>query len=163
MKSRGFSTSAARGIRDKQIADYLREDLSDQIEQDEFWESLGYGWTSDFALDVLQMTNTQTNTFLARIAQLTLGNVIALWATFGHEECRHGPFDIFGALWDRLNQGQALAILAISGLEIGAIFNLAQFCEDVLTQKPYPSNPESVENRAHKKMIIMIERVKEHL
>ena len=62
-----------------------------------------------------------------------------------------------------MNQGQALAILAISGLEIGAIFDLAQFCEEVLIQKPYPNNSESEENRAHKKMIILIERVKEHL
>ena len=79
LKLRGFSTGAARGIRSKIIVDYLREDLFNEMQQDVLWDSLGYGWTSDFALDVLNMTDTQTNTYMARIAQLTLGNVIALW------------------------------------------------------------------------------------
>ena len=52
---------------------------------------------------------------------------------------------------------------SISGLEIGAIFDLAQFFEDVLVQKPYPNNSESEVNRAHKKMFILIERVIDHL
>ena len=59
-----------------------------------------------------------------------------------------------------MNQGQALAILAISGLEIGAIFDLAQFCEDVLVQNPHPNNSEVEVNR---KVFILIERVKDHL
>ena len=137
MKARGFSTSAARGLRDKLVTDNIREDLSDQIRPDELWDSLGYGWTSDLAREVLEMSGTEINTFLARIATLTFGNVIALFATFGQEECSHGPFHIFGTLWDRLDQGQALAILAISGVQqVRAIFNLAQFCEDVLNRKP---------------------------
>ena len=41
LKARGFSTSAARGLRDKLVADYIQENLSNQIEQDELWESLG--------------------------------------------------------------------------------------------------------------------------
>ena len=86
--------------------------MFNQMQQDELWDLLGYDWTSDFALDVLNMTDTQTNTYMARTAQLTLGNVIALWATFGNEECQHGPFHRFGALWNKLNQGQALALLA---------------------------------------------------
>ena len=103
------------------------------------WDLLGYGWTSDFARNVLNLPETMVGTFRARISRLTLGNVIALFATFGQEECSHGPFHIFGTLWDRLNQGQALAILAVSGAQqVRAIFNLAQFCEDVLNEQPYP-------------------------
>ena len=98
MKLRGLSTGAARGMRKKLIVDYLREDLFNEMQQEELWDSLGYGWTSDFALDVLNMTRTQTNTYMARLGQLTLGNVIALWATFGHDECQLGPFHIFGSL-----------------------------------------------------------------
>ena len=69
LKLRGFSTSAAHGIRNKPIVDYLREDLFNQMQQDELRDSLGYGWTGDFALDVLDMTDTQTNMYMARIAQ----------------------------------------------------------------------------------------------
>ena len=56
-----------------------------------------------------------------------------------------------------------IAILAISGLEIAAIFDLAQFCQHVLLQKPYPNNSEGEANRAHEKMYILIERAKDQL
>ena len=73
-----LSTSVARGIRNKLIVDYLREDLFSEMQQDELWDSLGYGWTSDSSLDVLNLTRTQTNTYMAKLGQLTLDNVIAL-------------------------------------------------------------------------------------
>ena len=63
---------------------------------------------------------------------------------------------MFGKLWNRLNQGQALGILATSGTEIAAIF-------DVFARKPYLSNSEGEEFRAHKKMYVQIERVKDLL
>ena len=53
--------------------------------------------------------------------------------------------------------------MAISGTEIAAIFDLALFCEHVLAKKPYLSNPEDEDCRAHKKMYVLIERVKDHL
>ena len=118
LKGMGFGTSATRGLRDKLVVDYIREDLSDQIRPDDLWDSLGYGWTSDFARNVLNLPETIVGTFRARISGLTLGNVIALFAIFGLEECSHGPFHIFGTLWAKLNQGQALAILAVSGLSL---------------------------------------------
>ena len=109
------------------------------------------------------MSATQTDVYMAKLGHLILGNIIALWATFGHEKCQHGPFHIFGTLRNRLNQGQALGILTISGVEIAAIFDLAHFCEHVLVKKPYPNNSEGEACRAHKKMYILIERVKDNL
>ena len=82
------------------ILDFLREDLSRAISPDVLWDPLGYGWTSDFAIEVLRISEAQTNVYMAILGQLTFGNIIALWATFGQEECQHGPFHIFGTLWN---------------------------------------------------------------
>ena len=43
------------------------------------------------------------------------------------------------------------------------MFHLAQFCEDVLNNEPVPGRIPNVKDRAHEKMILLIERVKEHL
>ena len=107
-----------------------------------YYGIIGYGWTSDFALEVLRMSEAQTNAYMAKLGQLTLGKIIALWATFGHEECQHGPFHIFGTLLNRLNEGQALGILTVSGIEIGAILGLALVCEHVLAKRPYLGDSE---------------------
>ena len=77
------------------------------------------------------------------------------------------PVWSFSHIWDTTEQIESetdtLGILAISGVELAAIFDLAQFCEHVLVKKPYPSNSEGEECRAHKKMYVLIARVKDHL
>ena len=98
LKLEGSTTSAAYKLRDRTVVDFLREDLSGEITPDELWDSLGYGWTRDFAEEVLRMSTAQTNTYMVRLGQLSLGNIIALWAPFGTEECQHGPFHIVGSL-----------------------------------------------------------------
>ena len=85
----------------------------------------------------MRISTAQANTYMLRLGQLKLGNIVALWATFGTEECQHGPFHIFGSLWNGLNQGQALGILAKTGTDLGATLNLALLCEHVLARESY--------------------------
>ena len=63
----------------------------------------------------------------------------------------------------RMNQGQALGMLAISGIQIGAMLDLAQLSEHVLAKRPYLGDPEDGDCRAYKKLITLVETVKDHL
>ena len=68
------------------MVDFLRDDLAGEITPDVLWDSIGYGWTKDFGPEVLRMSTAQANTYRVRLGQLSLGNIVALWAIFGTEE-----------------------------------------------------------------------------